>query len=390
MPVDKPTAEQDTITINQVQQKDIVDVLRTAFKIKGRNNTASRPGRKFYFSLFPAVGYTLQTRLAAIVASNVAFYTGGLPDSSSKLSTITSSIAVTQNSQLVLPVQLNIWSKDGKYNLSGDLRISRYPQDTYGLGGNSSIDSANLIDYSFARIYLTLLRKVTHNFYAGIGYNLDYHWGIEEEGYEDTRKSDFAAYGSGTRETSSGVSLNLLYDDRKNSINPSGGAYANVVLRNNYKFLGSNDNWQSLLVDARKYFRFPGNSNNILAFWTYDWLVLGGKPPYLDLPSTAWDTYTNVGRGYIQGRYRSRQMLYLESEYRYGITRNGLLGGVVFVNAQSFSEWPGNYQFKYVQPGAGFGLRIKLNKASKTNIDVDYGFGSQGSRGLFINIAEVF
>lgn len=343
-----------------------------------------------YFSLFPAVGYTLQTRLAAIVASNVAFYTGGYADSASKLSTITSSIAITQNSQVVLPVQLNLWSKDGKYNLSGDWRISRYPQDTYGLGGNSSIDSANLIDYSFVRIYQTLLRKVTSNFYAGIGYNLDYHWGIEEEGYDDGKLSDFAKYGSGKHSTSSGISLNLLYDDRKNSINPSGGTYANIVLRNNYKFLGSDDNWQSLLVDARKYFRFPANSNNILAFWTYDWLVLGGNPPYLDLPSTAWDTYTNVGRGYIQGRYRSRQMLYLESEYRYAITRNGLLGGVVFVNGQSFSNWPGNYQFKYVQPGAGVGLRIKLNKTSKTNIDVDYGFGSQGSRGLFINIAEVF
>jgi len=389
-PVDTPAAKVDTIVINPVPQKDIVDVLKSAFRIKGRSSATPRPHKKMYFSLFPAVGYTLQTRLAAIVASNVAFYTGGHADSASKLSTITSSIAVTQNSQVVLPVQLNIWSKNGKYNLNGDWRISRYPQNTYGLGGNSSIDSANLINYSFARIYQTLLRKVTSNFYAGVGYNLDYHWGIEEEGYEDGKTSDFAKYGSGRRSTSSGISLNLLYDDRKNPINPSGGTYANVVLRNNYKFLGSDDNWQSLLVDARKYFRFPANSNNILAFWTYDWLVLGGNPPYLDLPSTAWDTYTNVGRGYIQGRYRSRQMLYLESEYRYGITRNGLLGGVVFVNGQSFSNWPGNYQFTHIQPGAGVGLRIKLNKTSKTNIDVDYGFGSQGSRGLFINIAEVF
>jgi len=323
------------------------------------------------------------------VAGNVAFYTDS-DIANTKISTVTSSIAITQNSQVVLPVQMNIWTRGGKYNLVGDWRISKYPQDTYGLGGNSKLDSADLIDYSYGRIYQTILRRVSNNFYAGIGYHLDYHWGIKEEGYNDGKISDFAKYGPATKTISSGLSLNLLYDGRDNPIAPSSGEYANIVLRSNYKFLGSDANWQSFLLDARKYFTFPGHSNNVLAFWTYDWLVLSGNPPYLDLPSTAWDTYTNVGRGFIQGRFRSRQMLYLESEYRFGLTKNGLLGGVVFANAQSFREWPGNYNFKYIQPAAGLGLRVKLNKASKTNIDIDYGFGAGNSHGLFINIAEAF
>jgi outer membrane protein assembly factor BamA len=376
------------------QQTDIIDVLKKALNIQSHKTGAQDP-KKFNFSVFPAIGYTLQTRLAAIVAGNVAFYSdhnnnNPHSDSNAKLSTITSSLAFTQNSQIVLPLQSDIWTRGDKYNLVGDWRISKYPQDTYGLGGNNSLDSEDLINYSYLRVYQTLLRRFANNFYAGVGYNLDYHWRISEEGYEDGKLSDFAKYGSGDETVSSGVSLDLLYDGRENSINPSGGVYANVVWRNNYKFLGSDDNWQSLLLDVRKYFRFPARSTNILAFWTYDWLVLSGKPPYLDLPSTSWDTYTNTGRGYIQGRFRSRQMLYLESEYRYGITRNGLLGGVVFVNAQSFSEFPGNYHFKYIQPAAGLGLRVKLNKVSKTNIDIDYGFGINNSHGLFINIAEVF
>jgi outer membrane protein assembly factor BamA len=324
------------------------------------------------------------------LAGNVAFKNGSEQDSLVKVSTVTASIAFTQNNQVVVPVQSNIWSKGGNYNFVGDWRISKYPQDTYGLGGNSKIDSADLIDYSYFRIYQTMLRRVSGDFYVGVGYNLDYHWGIKEAGYEDGSKSDFDEYGPAKKTVSSGISLDLLYDGRDDPIYPTAGTYANIIYRNNYKFLGSDNNWQSLLVDARKYFHFPARSNNVLAFWTYDWLVLSGTPPYLDLPSTAWDTYTNTGRGYIQGRFRSRQMLYLESEYRYGITRNGLLGGVVFVNAQSFAEWPGNYTFKYVQPAAGLGLRVKLNKVSKTNIDIDYGFGLHGSRGLFINIAEAF
>ncbi len=380
-------------SLGQAAQIDLTDVLKKAFKMRGMKNaspvTNTANDKKRYFALFPAVGYTLQTKLAVILAGNEAFFTGR--DTTDKLSTITSSIALTQNSQIVVPVQSNIWTKGNKYNLVGDWRISRYPQDTYGLGGTNSIDSNDLINYSYIRIYQTLLRRINSNFYAGIGYNLDYHWNISENGYEDGGFSNYSAYSSNPKKTiSSGLSLNLLYDSRDNPINPSHGEYANVVLRNNFTFLGSDDNWQSLLIDARKYFQFPASSHNVLAFWSYDWLVLNGNPPYLDLPSTSWDTYTNTGRGYIQGRFRSRQMLYLESEYRFQLTRNGLLGGVVFANAQSFSQWPGNYSFKYLQPAAGFGLRIKLNKTSKTNIDIDYGFGTNESHGLFVNIAEVF
>jgi len=68
-------------------------------------------------------------------------------------------------------------------------------------------------------------------------------------------------------------------------------------------------------------------------------LRFNGNPPYLDLPSTGWDTYSNTGRGFIQGRYRRKNMVYLEAEYRFKVSKSGLLGGVVFANAQSLTEW---------------------------------------------------
>jgi hypothetical protein len=139
----------------------------------------------------------------------------------------------------------------------------------------------------------------------------------------------------------------------------------------------------------RKYYKFPANSDNVIAFWSYDWLVLSGKPPYLDLPSTSWDPYSTTGRGYIQSRFRGAQMIYGEVEYRFKILNNGLLGGVVFLNGESFSAAPGS-KLESIQPGYGPGLRIKLSKASKTNLDIDYGFGNQGSNGLFLTVGEVF
>ncbi len=146
---------------------------------------------------------------------------------------------------------------------------------------------------------------------------------------------------------------------------------------------------KSLLIDLRHYIPWPRNSENILAFWSYNWLTLGGDPPYLDLPSTGWDTYGNTGEGYIQGRFRSKNMLFVEAEYRFKVTSNGLFGGVVFANAQSFTEWPSN-TFQTIAPAAGLGLRVKFNKYSRTNIAIDYGFGQNGSQGVFVNLGEVF
>lgn len=82
-------------------------------------------------------------------------------------------------------------------------------------------------------------------------------------------------------------------------------------------------------------------------------------------------------------------MAYIEGEYRFRILNNGLLGGVVFANAQTFTEQSSN-SFETVAPGYGAGLRIKLNKFSRTNVALDYGFGSKGSGGLFVNLGEVF
>jgi hypothetical protein len=155
--------------------------------------------------------------------------------------------------------------------------------------------------------------------------------------------------------------------------------------------MGSDNNWQSLLIELRKYIRFPNNSKNILAFWSYNWLTLGkGRPPYLLLPSTGWDDFYNTGRGYIQGRYRGKDMLYFETEYRFGITKNGLLGGVVFANAESFSREISKQQLAFIAPAAGLGIRIRLNKFSGANLCVDYGFGTDGSRGISVNLGEVF
>jgi hypothetical protein len=363
-------------------EKDLMDVLHGIGK-KSKSQPQSIAQKKVLFSFVPAMGYTLSTGFVGLVSANAAFY---LSDTSAtNISSISTGFNYSQYHQITIPVQANIWTKDNNFNIITDWRYFKYPQDTYGLGAHSIEANADRINYSHIRLHQSVLKKVTGSFYLGGGYMLDKRWKIKEEGNNE----NVTAYGLERKSVSSGYLVNVLYDSRKNSINPAGGFYANARYRDNLTFLGSNTDWQSLVLEFRKYINFPAGSRNTLALWNFNWLTLAGKPAYLDLPSTSWDPSNNTGRGYIQGRFRSRDMLYFETEYRFSLTRNGLLGGVIFGNAQSFSNWPSD-KFDRIIPGTGLGLRIKVNKASRTNIAIDYGFGVKGSRGLFVNLGEVF
>lgn len=379
------TYKKDTVIFNKgVPQKDISDVISKLFHGTSVPEIDSVTS-KAQISVVPAIGYTLVSRLAFVLSGNVAWRNGP----KSRVSTVTASASYTQNKQFIIPIQTSIWTRDNDLNFTGDYRYYKYPQNTYGLGSGGDIANEDPMDFSFIRFYKFALKHVTGNWYAGAGYMMDTHWDISDKGNKNGALSDYRTYGTAGRTISSGVGFNLLLDSRDNSINPSKGWYGNLVYRDNFKALGSTTGWASVIVDVRKYLKFPANSDNVFAFWNYDWLVLNGHPPYLDLPSTSWDTNSATGRGYIQGRFRGAQMIYLETEYRYKITRNGLIGGVLFVNAQSLSAAPGT-KLQAIQPAFGPGLRIKLNKVSKTNVSIDYGFGRQGSNGLFIDVGEAF
>jgi hypothetical protein len=370
------------------RQKDATDYLQMVFKkskLFARDTVSKRKG-KLYPSVVPVIGYSLHTKLAASLGVNGAFYTDN-PDSVN-LSVLNLGPTVTIKKQLIVPLQSNIWSAKNKYNLVGNWIFYKFPEITYGLGGHTTNADADHIDYSYVLYRETLLRTIFPDFFAGIGYNLDYHFNVVETQTPGNGATDFEKYGLTSTSVSSGITYNLLYDNRRNPINPPKGYYLNVILRTNYTFLGSNSNWQSLLLDFRKYFKVSKHSDNVLAIWSYTWLTLGGKPPYLDLPATAWDTYSNQGRGYIQSRFRGYNLLDLEGEYRFKITRNGFLGGVVFADGQTVSDWPGN-KIDTVWPGVGTGIRFKLNKYSNTNGAIDYAWG-RGSQGIFVNIGEVF
>jgi hypothetical protein len=377
---------QDTTYFSR--QLDLIDLAMRMLRLHPEKRLSQqRQGtRVLHLSASPILEYTVATGWTGGLATGGAFLNGS--SKSTNVSSFVGAVKYTERKQFLLPVESSIWTRGNSWNFPGDWRYLHFPQDTYGIGGHTTLADNYTVSYQYVRLYEYALKRLGGHWYGGIGYQLDHHWNIGESNIAPGVVTDYEKYGFSRRSTSSGLALDLQYDSRKNSINPAGGSfYTNIVFLQNLTFLGSNTSWNSLLLDVRKY--FSTGTRTVLAFWFYGMLGLAGHAPYLDLPGTGTDTYNNTGRGYEEDRYIGKRYLDLEAEYRFPITRNGLLGGVIFANAGSVSDF-GTSRFEVVFPGFGLGLRIKFNKFSNTNACLDYGWGTKGSRGFFGNLGEVF
>jgi len=366
-------------------QVDLIDLIVGKVNIKRANQT--RSNRKIHFSILPSAANTPGGGRAIITAVNAAFILGN-PES-----TNVSNIYLIPYTNLAgkygLFLRPNVWLNNNSWNLIGDYRIVRNPQYTWGLGGNSQEVSRTLIETDYLRVYQTFLKRIGSNLYAGVGYEFDNYYNTSER--EIDTNGNLENYPVPTNDTniSSGFTLNVSFDKRYNALNPPKGEYLFASWRVNTQWLGSDQTYQTLFIDARKYFKIKENPSRILALRSYYWTVLDGTSPYMNLPSTTNTPALGLtSRGFEFARYRSNAILYFEAEQRYQLTQNGLFGLVAFANIVSASEFD-SQQFRYWQLGGGIGLRTKFNKFSNTNIAVDFGF-SREYWSVWLIIGEAF
>ncbi|GAB3921076.1 BamA/TamA family outer membrane protein [Mucilaginibacter myungsuensis] len=371
-----------------INQTDLIDIAKTIIHIKGKRPEEDRD-KRFTFSFLPVSTVPGGTGRALVTSTTAGIYLG--PKKTTNLSSATFAPYWNFGSRFGLPLRNSVWLPNNTWTIQGDIRFLRYPQFTWGLGTAKGQDDGILVNYNYIRFHQAALKQIRPYFFAGVGYALDFRSNIGADD-EAIDLEQFTGYRHGTSGSSlaSGVTFNLLYDTRSSAVNPMPGSYANVVYRLNPTVLGSNNFWQSVYIDLRKYIPLDPSRprrQNTLAFWSYLWTAFTDKAPYLDLPSIGWDPYNRSGRGIDQNRYRGQSLFYFETEYRRDITNNGLLGFVLFTNINTVSG-SGN-MFTSWHPAAGSGMRVKFNKASRTNLGVDYGF-SKGYSAFQLNLGETF
>lgn len=395
---DSETASAAATTTATTSTKDVGDLWRH-LRHKPQSSeqiAASQSPKKPFFFLSPSISSKPSTGFSAGVASSVVFVAGDA--ATTRISSGDWSVSDSVKGQAGTGMRFRIFTPDNRWFLQGDNRLAWSSLNTYTLGIVSNATPEKL-KYNRFRIYDTAFRQVKPRVFAGVGLNINEHGDIRAGSGTDAAfdRSAYVAYTKHhgfplDRQLSSGTNVGMFVDTRDNAINASKGWLAAATYRTFFDgFLGGNATWQLLEADVRTYKTLDQAGRHKLAFWTLGEFVTGGVAPYLDLPAIADDTYGRSGRGYTSGRYRGPHLLYGEVEYRVTLTSNGFFGAVGFANATAIDGEGSNQQLLgTLAPAAGGGLRVLLSKRSKANFCVDYGWGREGSRGLYLAVRETF
>jgi outer membrane protein assembly factor BamA len=387
-------AAQAPLTVPSDEETDIPDVLR-AWRHK-EPPPPSEAGQKMIVAA-PIIGSNPSAGFLVGAAAQMALFRGD--PSTTRITSGIASLSISTKKQVLFNVRFDSFSDGNRWFVQGDNRFQSTSQNIYGFGTATPSASAVNTDYGFVRIHETVYRRATGDLYVGGGFLFDSHTNVQPSDPSNPAwpSSPYVTYSQQNGlpidgQQSSGFSVNVLLNRRDNDINARRGWRASAQYRASFAgFLGGDSSWQALDADVRVYLPLDAQGRHRIALWSYTSVVTTGAPPYFDLPATVMDPYGRSARGYQDGRYRGEDLVYGEAEYRAPLMRNGLLGFVAFATMTTVSNrQTGEALFDAVAPSAGGGLRLLLNKRSRTNLCVDVAWGKDSSTGVYLALQEVF
>lgn len=330
-------------------------------------------------------------------------------DPNTLLSVGATSASITTKGIIYFYINHNIFTPGNAWNLQGNIVVSKTVTPDYGFGIGQPISGGSdaektLADpnhkvYSVHSLYFNFREKaykeVAKNLFLGAGASFEIRRRIQQTDTVDNA-TPVSVYNikHGFPEDhyqANGFLFNVQYTSRDNPNRAYKGIYFDAGVRINQTWIGSTKNSVQFTTDFRKYFSLSDvNPETVLAFWNWGSYLANGAIPYLELPGTARDGSFRSGRGYTAQYFKGTQFNDTEAEFRFPILANKFISGVAFASMQSANDEHGTKLFQVFQPGGGAGLRVLFNKATRTNLALDYAYGKFGNKGFFLNLNEAF
>lgn len=384
-------------------QYDVGDLFTSIFHPKRKANISHK---KSPVTIIPNIAYNPSIG-AQIGIKAVAGKVLG-KDPKTLMSIAATSASITTKGIIYFYLNHNVYTPGNKWNLQGSMVAAKTVLPDFGLGiGNAAQGSeadliltnpdrkAYVLHAEYYNFREKIYKQIKPNLFVGAGVSFEIRRKIEDRGNtsELTPYNIYSdRYGFNRNNyQSNGMLFNVQYTTRDNQNRAHKGMYADAGIRVNQTLLGSTRNAVQITTDFRKYWSLSDrNPEHVLAFWNWGSYLLSGALPYLELPGTGRDTYFRSGRGYTVTYFKGPQYFYSELEYRFPIMRNKFVSGVTFFNIQTTNDDLGTRLFERWQPAGGAGLRVLFNKATRTNLCLDYAIGKYGSKGFFLGLTEAF
>lgn len=334
--------------------------------------------RRTRINAYPFAFYTPETGFAFGGGGVVTFYAG--EGESLRPSNVTVAGYYSTINQYAVGVMPRAFFGDNRWLASAELSLARIVDKYWGVGNDTpELDSANYVaNWGRALLELQMPLPLSRVHRWGLLYDIEGAGIVDRRGNPELQDSTLPGYGGGLL---SGVGVSMAWDSREHVFFPTRGMYHQIRSTFFPSFLGSAYGFTSHEIDLRWY--FPLQSGMVVALQSYGAFTTG-EVPFYRLPALGGE---NRMRGYFMGRYRDKDFVAVQVEYRSYVW--GRLGIVAFAGAGEVMPRVADFRFGQLHYSGGAGLRFKFNEAEKVNLRVDYGIGA-GTSGLYFGVEEAF
>lgn len=324
---------------------------------------------------YPVVFYLPETRWGFGGAGLYNFRFKG-ESSTSNPSQVQFVLSFTQNKQVIVTFPFELYLQENLWKLKGELSYYRYLYKFYGVGLSSKVEDKEFFFANYPRFRADILRRFDKVF-AGVRFRFDQMSITEKDSL--LQSGNYIGNNGGTI---SGIGIVAQWDTRDYIYNPTKGHYMETEIFINGNIVGSDFNYQRYSLDFAKYFSLGTNHTLATQLTT---ATIQGDPIFYDL---LFFGSPKLMRGYQDRRFIDKNMLVLQTEYRFPIYKR--LQGVTFVSSGSVSDqyldlFSNPYKWSY-----GAGLRFVLNKKDRIRLRLDYGLTTNEGGAFYITVNEAF
>lgn len=334
---------------------------------------------------FPFASYTPETEWAFGAAGLFYFRTSSNTFSNLRASNIITSAQYTTKKQFLIELDYDVYFSEDDHRFYGYVSYNKFPSSFFGIGNFTKKENEEVYTsrYYFIKNAFTkrIIRKGTGGLYIGLRqeFRNDKIVSVEPDGLINT--SQITGFNGGTI---SGLGAIAIFDTRDNTFSSSEGEYVETQLSFFTKAFLSDYNFNNLLVDVRKYHPiYIGDSQTIIAM-QFSANIANDDVPFYVLP-TFGGSYNM--RGVFSGRYRDKNMFFLQTEYRFPVY--WIVNMTAFAGIAQVANTIKDYSLNDLIIAYGLGIRLNVIPDEKISLRADIGFSKEGSQ-IYLGFGEAF
>lgn len=334
-----------------------------------------RQSQKAVFIL-PLVYYTPETRWVFGVGGATNFNLGDSTDTYESQSVF--GVAYSLRKQFLSYVNWRIFTDQNKNLFSGEVGWYDYLYFFYGIGNEVSESDSETYDAKFPRLRFDFAKQIGPSKYLGVKTVLDH---FSFSGFDPDGKlanEEFIGKDGGWNV---GLGPAFIFDSRDNPIYPNSGWFSETYLMRFGKPFGGEFSYWEIGGDFRHYISL---SQSVIWANQISTKITAGETPFFALPLLGGNRSL---RGLFEGKYRDKNVAFIQSEIRKSIgNRWGLVGfagvGNVFSELNSIAD---RAKITY-----GAGGRFRLSKVKKLNLRLDLAHSPNEGIQFYFTFGEAF